>query len=236
MRVILTFSRDEAITIPADYRRRFISLLKEALMDEYPDLYKNGVIKPYTFAVVLNMGSKFSKEKVQNVRTVIFKFSTGSGDIFGSVLNFAIRMINKGGGISFGKDAPTFPLREINTKIETPKGKRFKTLSPIVVNNPSGNPKNPKEHFIIPRENGYEERLFETLKERMEGITGKTPYKLEFKADKVKEVFVKHYGGFVRGFVGSFEVEADPETLRFIYDYGLGIRTGQGFGMVDYEL
>jgi CRISPR-associated endoribonuclease Cas6 len=49
----------------------------------------------------------------------------------------------------------------------------------------------------------------------------------------MKEVLVKHYNGYVRGFKGVFELSGSPEILQFVYDYGFGIRTGQGFGLLE---
>ena len=49
----------------------------------------------------------------------------------------------------------------------------------------------------------------------------------------IKETIVKHYEGFVRGFRGVFWLEGEPEILQFIYDCGLGVRTGQGFGLLE---
>ncbi|RME08362.1 MAG: CRISPR-associated endoribonuclease Cas6, partial [Aquificota bacterium] len=40
---------------------------------------------------------------------------------------------------------------------------------------------------------------------------------------------------YLTGFVGRFEVEGDPQSLRLLYLKGWGGRTGEGFGFVDVE-
>jgi len=58
--------------------------------------------------------------------------------------------------------------------------------------------------------------------------------KLYFEPISIEEVLVKHYGGYVRGFLGEFKLHTDnPEVLKFVYQYGLGVRTGQGFGYLE---
>ncbi|MEN3045122.1 MAG: CRISPR-associated endoribonuclease Cas6 [Candidatus Hydrothermales bacterium] len=54
-----------------------------------------------------------------------------------------------------------------------------------------------------------------------------------FKDRSIEEVYVKHYGGFLKGFKGVFILESSPWMLQFIYDFGLGVRTGQGFGLLE---
>ncbi|MCS7200511.1 MAG: hypothetical protein N2327_00440 [Caldimicrobium sp.] len=34
-------------------------------------------------------------------------------------------------------------------------------------------------------------------------------------------------------FEGHFRLKGDPEDLQALYQMGIGLRTGQGFGMVD---
>ncbi len=232
MRIDLTFRRGTPIEIPADYRRRFISLLKSAFYDEFPDLYEKRAVKPYTFAAIFNRGVRFERGRILNVRTVVFKFSTGREDLFATLVNFAIRMKRRGEGISFGKDAPTFKLTDVRLRTTPPITGRFATLSPVVVNDPSADPRDPKRHYLLPEDEDYEARLHSILKDRMEAIVGRPPKGFRLKEHYVREVMVRHYGGYVRGAVGSMGVEGDGETLRFIYDYGLGVRTGQGFGML----
>ncbi|MEN3046978.1 MAG: CRISPR-associated endoribonuclease Cas6 [Candidatus Hydrothermales bacterium] len=40
-------------------------------------------------------------------------------------------------------------------------------------------------------------------------------------------------GGFLKGFKGVFILESSSWMLQFIYDFGLGVRTGQGFGLLE---
>ena len=55
----------------------------------------------------------------------------------------------------------------------------------------------------------------------------------KFVAENLREEFIRHYGGYLRGFIGTFKLEADFEILDFVYKYGMGLRTGQGFGYLE---
>jgi len=161
-----------------------------------------------------------------------FKFSTGREDLLGTLVNFAIDMKKAKEGISFGRSAPEFKLADIRLRPTPPLTGSFTTLSPVVLNDPTKDPKDPKKHFIIPGEGDYERRLYETIRERMKALVSKSPKRLKLKGYSVREVMVRHYGGYIRGAMGRLDIDADGDTLRFIYDYGLGVRTGQGFGML----
>lgn len=42
-----------------------------------------------------------------------------------------------------------------------------------------------------------------------------------------------HYGGLITTLQGNIHLASDPATLQFLYDFGLGTRTGQGFGLLE---
>lgn len=43
----------------------------------------------------------------------------------------------------------------------------------------------------------------------------------------------QHYGGKITSLRGNITLSGYPASLQFLYDYGLGVRTGQGFGMLE---
>ncbi len=117
----------------------------------------------------------------------------------------------------------------------------FRTLSPILIQNKNNKPVLPyhdslesfNEHF-----NAIHHRIFKDL--RGEGL-----YKpLEFVPLDVKKQVVKHtLKGFrettgkpymtLTCFEGIFKLKGDPRDLQMLYQVGMGLRRGQGFGMVE---
>ncbi|MGQ9618788.1 MAG: CRISPR-associated endoribonuclease Cas6 [Candidatus Aminicenantia bacterium] len=49
----------------------------------------------------------------------------------------------------------------------------------------------------------------------------------------MSETFIRYYNCFIREHRWVFWLEGDKEILQFVYDYGLGVRTGQGFCMLE---
>ena len=125
----------------------------------------------------------------------------------------------------------------------------FKTMSPLSVEDENDRPINIFHNKDRTINNDELERLnyhLNAIQERrlraLRGYGLKRP--LTFIPVKLKNKGIKHT---LRGFrkqtgkpymvlttyQGTFCLKGDPEDLQFIYQTGLGLRTGQGFGMID---
>ncbi|AAC06664.1 putative protein [Aquifex aeolicus VF5] len=226
--------KEEPAKVRLDYRSRFISLLKSVLGEEY---YSNHKIKPFTFAVFFGKEAKISNGYIENVRTINFRFSSGD---FLTIAKFY------NGILQLKKNQYIHPIGTGKFKIIDfrPEKEReiigfFKTLSPIVIERIGSKPKDsPEERYITPDEESFEESLVENIYRRYIAIMGSEPQfsKFKFIPVKVKKEYVRHYGGIVKTFIGKFKIETDSkDLLEFIYKYGLGVRTGQGFGYLEVE-
>ncbi|MEM7819043.1 MAG: CRISPR-associated endoribonuclease Cas6 [Candidatus Aenigmatarchaeota archaeon] len=107
--------------------------------------------------------------------------------------------------------------------------------------NPNKSAKNLKEWFIILEDDlkRFNEVLNIRMLQKYEIIKGKKiEAEIEFiplEGESIKEIYVKHYGGDLKGFKGVFLLKFHLDMLQFIYDYGLGVKTGQGFGLSEVE-
>lgn len=241
MRLRLSFKGNELFNLTRDYRRFFISLLKRIFntseLDE--NIYNKKEYKPYTFSVWL--GKEFEIEKeIKNCDILSLFFSSGDPVIVTHFYNGALAL-KKQGGITFNKhnltitDILLLPYQKINSPSVL-----FKTIGVSVLNDPSADKKDFKKWYIIPDDNleRFNECLRQRTNSRYQFISRKAgvqPIKLVLSPEFsiIKETIVEHYGGYVRGFRGIFKLEGSPEILQFVYDYGLGIRTGQGFGLLE---
>jgi len=50
---------------------------------------------------------------------------------------------------------------------------------------------------------------------------------------RLRKGVCQHYGGKLTTVQGEIVLTGKPELLQFIYDFGLGVRGGQGFGLVE---
>jgi len=232
VRFIVRLKSDKPSDISIDYRRRFISFLKNVFEDSFNSF--NGT-KPYVFSVFFGKNTRIEKDKVKNVETINFRFSTGDFIVAVKFYNGALRLKKENYLHKIGSE--NFKIEWIKKEDEKEITGIFKTLSPVIVERIGyKNGKDMEERYVVPNEDDFEISLLENILRRHRSIYGKdlsvTTFK--FKEIKVKKTYVKHYGGYLKCFLGKFKIETDSEELlKFIYDFGLGLRTGQGFGYLD---
>lgn len=144
----------------------------------------------------------------------------------------------------------------LNEKKITEDKVTFKTNAPILIENRNGKPLLPMtntvnlpEYFTIqPSAFSLQpfNNHFNAIHDRiLKDIRGKGLYKtMEFEPLKLKKQVVKHtLKGFrertgkpymtLTCFEGCFNLKGDPRDLQLLYQIGIGLRTGQGFGMVE---
>jgi len=238
---------DKPIPVPDNIRAILISFLKktfEISSDEiFKTLFTGKKVKPYVFSPYF--GEEFlENKKIGNEISIIF--SSGDFEIITTFWNGLLKLKNEKkdyieiNRIKFWlKNIDVLPDKKIKNRECI-----FKTVGISVLTDPSVSPDEFKKWYIIPEEKNIE-NFNDVLKKR---ITQK--FKLikneEIKSDiefrffeengkilPVKETIIPHFSGYVRGFRGLFILRGDLEILQFIYDFGFGVRTGQGFGLLE---
>ncbi len=232
-----------------DYRRKFISFIKNIFsrVGLYDEFYKKKKWKPFTFAIKFRDFEIGTDEKIRFTSPIVFKFSTGETSLFVRFYNCLIKMKEeKEGGIFL--DRNFFKLREIKiTKMKKIKGDKIllKTESPVIMTNPEEDARDIDKWFITPLDDleKFNEVLNKRFYQKYKTLKKKSPLSslelvLPSKSEcaflkigsPITKLMIKHYGGFIKGFKGVFWLRGAPDSLQFIYDYGMGVRTGQGFG------
>ena len=225
--------KKEAI-ISIDYRRRFISLLKRIFGKDFDE----ASVKPYTFAVYFGKNAKFSNDFITVIDPITFRFSTGNEEVAMVFYNGIIRLKKEGYLHDLSPNSEHgafFRIEKIALEKEPPMKNKFKALSPVVIERKTDS-RSPRERYATPGDSDFNKWLVENLQRRISILLTKPmPFtELYLEPASTEEVLVKHYGGYVRGFLGVFNLHADnPEILKFVYQYGLGVRTGQGFGYLE---
>lgn len=285
MKVILDEEGKGEVLLDRDYRRRFISFLKDVFAaagrEVYERLYNSRIPggadgkrllpprKPFTFSVYLGKAFR-TIEGSDYLLTSLpyeFLFSTGDPLIASHFYNGVLRLRSNGYSLNLSSITKAQPLHlkvgEITLAREEVIKSRavlFKTKQPVIITAPK-EPLKKEEgeegYYVVPGDDGWEEilrqRLFEDyrrtkgkeLKGDLRFKEVKNPLAMEIlsrwgKLDKtfvqkpIKTTRIKHYGVHaLRGFKGVFLLCGPVELLQFVYQYGMGVRTGQGFGMLD---
>ncbi|HXG31089.1 MAG TPA: CRISPR-associated endoribonuclease Cas6 [Thermodesulfobacteriota bacterium] len=221
-------------TLPIDYRRGFISIIKGAIEGSwlYSTLFKRRAVKPYTFSVSFGDRVKIEGEKILFENPIELKFSTNSPEIFVMVYNHLI-----------GKRE--FPIYNLSFRVEHTEVVRprrietdkaiFRTLSPVLIRSHRN-----ERHYLCPKcvnfegDGDFEEAFKFNMDELCRNLIDLNESgEVIFDPIKLKKLVVKHMGLKIPGFIGTFSMKASPEVLNLINQVGLGSRRSQGFGMVE---
>jgi CRISPR-associated endoribonuclease Cas6 len=238
VRIRVIFESQKEINLAKDYRRLFLSFLKKTFETVgFLKIFETKKYRPYTFSVWLGENFKIDKE-VSTDTKISLLFSSGNPVIITNFYNGVLKLKKDRykpiGELLEIKDVVLLPYKKIKTNKAI-----FKTIEVCVFNNPQASKKDFKSWYITPYDDldKFNEILYQRTNDRFRYLTGRRethPIRLNlYENYPMKEVMVKHYNGYVRGFKGVFELEGSHEILQFVYDYGFGIRTGQGFGLLE---
>ncbi len=216
--------------VSTDYRRSFIHLIKEAYKaTEYEGLVlsEERLPKPYTFSVVFKGTRDITSERITFSGDLVFRFSTAIPMMIGYLYNY---LKSKSFVSLFGSRVleKRFNL-PMESKIPSEKVE-FKILGAAVFSKEGGK-------LVTSLDEDIEEALNHALQVKMnyarkllKDIPAFLPVKVLGKA--LKYTRVRHYGGMLDAFRGHLLLEGDKQVLDFLAKSGIGVRTGQGFGMV----
>ncbi len=260
MRLKIIFTCEK---LPILYRHRIMALIKEALTfadKEYKEkLYPNKntefskVAKPFSFSLILPKSKEVKRERISinsdlEVEDLVFYFNSdnvislfvSSCDYFFIMALYngllTIKKFDFGNGITLElKRVFLLNERQVNNNEVT-----FKTISPILIENVDEKPLLPDKNLLeYNRElNVIQDKILKEIR----GVGLKAS--LEFMPITFKKQVVKHtLQGFrektgkpymtLTCYEGQFRLRGHPEDLQMLYQIGIGLRTGQGFGMVD---
>lgn len=249
----------EMNNIPIYYRSIFMSLVKESLktseigriyIDELFEYKENNIHRmnktprPFCFAVRF----QFDKERFRIDKENFYlrgplEFYLSSSDpaflitLYNGLINDKLYPFIYSDKVSISKGKTIF-LREKEINNTTVI---FKTLSPILI-------EDKEERPILPDLNGDNEEFNRELNyisdSILRGVRGGIGLKKELKFIplKIRKEVVKHKIKEKNEtekiytftcFNGIFQLSGSPEDLEFLYKLGIGLRRGQGFGMVE---
>lgn len=236
MRIRLLFDGErgyeEPLGIDQDFRRSIISAIKSITTKAYLGsryILDRPGYAPFgcsvEFSKILGFERQFKRMLIRP--PLIMMLSSGDFQIFTELCNGAIQAKNK-------LTVLGMTLREVTL---LPEPARF---SPRVCFETIG-------HMVLPGKQGYvgvneaviEEAINFHLFNRASfyrdtwniNIPNLQPVSL-IETHNLHKGVCYHYGGYLTTLRGRFVLEGIQESLQFLYDYGIGSRTGQAFGLV----
>lgn len=228
-------THQEEFILPIDFRHHFISLTKTLLSDSlFSERFKASSpgYSQYVFGVHFNKIRRIDPEReVMMISPPVYMtFSTGLYDLMTDVCNKAIAM--KGNDIVLGlrlNDIQLLPSKTIKSNCV-----KFSLIGHAVLRGKSDYLDNTQAEQI-------EEAINTHLQTKLRFINGHimsfedtvfSPIKV-VEHQKLTKGVCQHYGGKITSVRGNITLSGHPTSLQFLYDYGLGVRTGQGFGLLE---
>ena len=234
MRTAIFLKSDRFQEIPYDFRGICISLIKFLLGSKRNE---ERIWKPYCFTYFFDESKKEQNKLL--TKGVVLKFSSGRGDIISTVIERAIVYKRKKLGEIEGNEKlngwwhnfSIFTIRVFPPIIGQNCEIYLKTSAPIVVNEKE----KPDKTFGPERKQIWIQRIVELLKNKWEILNNtRCDYNVNVEIAQNRGIVpIRHYKGVLLGWKGVLQLRGDAELIKFAYDYGLGIRTGQGFGYLD---
>lgn len=224
------------ITIPLDFRRHFISFLKtisakSKLFSRFQDA--NPGYSPYAFSInftkIINIDTTDTVMTIQP--PVYVTLSTGIFDVMTAVCNGAIGLQGKETVLGLKVDGVNLlPLRKINTS-----SVEFKILGHAALRGKEGYVDGKNLQVIEESINTQMLTRFHFLMQQYDldyASTALCPVSVD-SSEYLRKGVCFHYGGLITTLQGKILLTSDPATLQFLYDFGMGTRTGQGFGLLE---
>jgi CRISPR-associated endoribonuclease Cas6 len=162
---------------------------------------------------------------------VYVTFSTGIFDVMTAVCNGAIGLQGKETVLGL-KVAGVYllPLRKINSK-----SVEFKVLGHAALRGKDDYVDGQNYHEVEESINTQMSTRFYFLNQQyaLDYVSTAVGPVRVVSSDFLRKGVCYHYGGQITTLQGKIHLAGDPTALQFLYDFGMGTRTGQGFGLLE---
>lgn len=219
-----------------DHYKAMIQFLKHVFANTrfYEELYGKKGFKPFASCIKFSGMKKLLGRMHLSVKTPMrILFSTDNNVIFQA---FVDSLYNTDYAYEINAEE-TLSISNITCKTDRHVNVRkikAKTISPVVVKKMHAGFLNHNQYYMMPGDSGFMKNLNEYTQKRIRYLTGKESGNVSIEPINVRSCNIPFYSGYVKCFRGSFYLHGTPETLKFVLNNGLGVKTGAGFGMIDY--
>ncbi len=224
-----------SVALPIDFRSNFISIIKNltenSVISERFEKERPGY-SPYVFSV--NFADIFSIDD-QNIvikPPVIMTISSGKYEVISTICNKAInkksQLISNSLDLYLKKIALP-PLKKIKKARQS-----FKIYSHAVFRGSNGYLNGSKMQELEEATNYHMLMHHQLLRTELDWADNSSlePVEVDLSQTFLQKGVCLHYGGQLTTLQGVIGLNGSPESLQFLYDFGIGVRKGQGFGLL----
>lgn len=225
----------EDFILPIDFRRHFISLTKTLLSDsQFGERFEESSpgYSPYVFAIHFSKIFRIDSEQEAMIISppVYMTFSTGLYDLMTAVCNKAIALKGKNTVLGLRiNEIQLLPSKTIRSNCV-----KFSLIGHAVLRGKNDYLDNTQAEQIEEAINTHLQTKLRFINQHIISLENMifSPIKVVEYQELAKGV-CQHYGGKITSLRGNITLSGYPTSLQFLYDYGLGVRTGQGFGLLE---
>lgn len=226
---------EERAVVPFDFRRHFISLLKQLLEGsktaERFGLERPG-FSPYVFSVGFRRVVAWDRDaqRMEVVPPVQMVISTGIPSLLSAAANGALRLYDKPAVLGLKiASLSVMPLTRLKEEAAV-----FRIDGHAVLRGKEGN-LDPSASSAEEIQEAINTHLFKRLEFLSpdyipSGVV--IPVSVVPELSSYRKGVCVHYGGMLTTVQGRIALQGSPAALQFLYDFGIGVRTGQGFGLL----
>lgn len=240
MRVCITLVPEQtgqtSMVIPLYFRRYFISLMKTLLHDS--PFYSHFTSKqpgysPYVFYTGFNkMIAINANEGEMTIQLPVYMtISSGFYEVITEIINAAIKMRNK--PVILGLKIQRVEMLPMK-RIRAPEAE-FRICGHAVFRGTEEYLDGSDVQLLEESINQHiitKYLFFHDLPLTMHEEYNLSPVRV-LEQSNYKKGVCHHYGGLLTTLQGRMHLQAEPKTMQFLYDFGIGVRPGQGFGLLE---
>lgn len=236
--ILKSTNGSDFFSIDKDFRMSFISFFKSIFdgSPKFKELYGNKKqFSPFCSSLYLGKILGFKDNGIQFKPNSTLFFSTGEYDIYSYYINGCLFFKNDNRTIGFGNNQELSISKILPIPDAKPQTKKIviKSMSPMVVQNACASTKDFDNYYLTPEKKEFQDMINIITQKRMKHLGFYNYNNIDIYPIKFRTEHPKHFGGYLKASKGIFEISSSVETLQFLYDYGIGNRTGQLFGMFE---
>ncbi len=229
------------VVLPLTYNHLIQSFIYKMFSKVLPEIHKvapeygGRKYRPFVFSKLFGQSFNIKRQSISFEPPVFFYFASPD-DVLMEVL--ANELINSE-SIRLGSNALRFTkISSYRTAVSTGEC-LVRTLSPVTVHSTLSTPDGKKKtYYYNPREKDFAAQIRSNMVRKLSSLSlvSKMLHGGEFSIEPVrniKERIVIYKGFVIHAWDGIFKLSGDSAWISCAFDWGLGARNAQGFGMID---
>lgn len=240
IKILLENLKNEKIKLPIHYNYLIQSFIYKNISKELGDFlhnqgfeYERRRFKMFVFSRIFSKEFKILKKEIIFDKEIYFFISSPLNEF---ISKFAENLF-KNPEFEIYKNLLILKGIEVLPIISPKNKEKIKMLSPLTCYSTLYKKDRKKTYYYSPFEREFEILIKENLKKKFEAFY-KENFEFDFKikplnVNKSCEKIINYKGTVIKGWLGTYEIESEPQIIKFAYDVGIGSKNSQGFGMFE---